>query len=201
MTKFIELNSSKLHTISYKDVHNKKTLIVGDLGTGKTKLLIKLLNEAIEMGLGNKITIIDMAPKVIMQNEKKIGGTLLVYNPEVKNLRYLASENIKAPRLLSKNAKELIFFAQENKKIIDSFFDAFIKNPSSILFINDVSIYFHLGSINPILEVLELVDTFIANGYYGRSLLEDFNTGISKKEMECMEALMEKMDIVIRLNA
>lgn len=200
MVKFIKLNALKFSLISFKDLYNKKTLIIGELGTGKTKLLVKLLTEAIELGLKNEITIIDMAPKVIMLDKKKIGGTLLDYKPEIKNLRYLASENIKAPRLLSKNAKELILFAQENKAIIDEFLNDFIKNPSPILFINDISIYFHLGSIEPILKVIELANTFVANGYYGRLLSKDFNTGISKKEMELMELLIEKMDITIKLN-
>ncbi|MEM2896598.1 MAG: hypothetical protein QW265_05175 [Candidatus Bathyarchaeia archaeon] len=199
MTKFIELDGSKFHKISFKDLYDKRTLIVGELGTGKTRLLIKLLAEAIKLGLKDEITIIDMAPKTIVFGEKKVGGSLSIHSPEVKCLRYLRSKGIKAPRLSSKSAEELILSAQENKVAIDRLLEAFTKNPSSILFINDISIYFHSGSIEPILDILKLVNTFIANGYYGKSLSKDFDTGISKKEMESMESLMEKMDITIKL--
>ncbi|MEM3522605.1 MAG: hypothetical protein QXD78_06165, partial [Candidatus Bathyarchaeia archaeon] len=102
MVKFIKLDSLNFQSISFKDLYNKKTLIAGELGVGKTRLMIKLLAEAIEIGLGNEITVIDMAPKTIIFNGKKVGGTLLAYNPEIKCLRYLKSEEIKAPRLSSK---------------------------------------------------------------------------------------------------
>jgi len=46
---------------------------------------------------------------------------------------------------------------------------------------------------------LRLSHTFLGNSYYGRSLSEDKNTGISKREKEMVESLFSEMDFIIHL--
>ena len=43
----------------------KRTLIIGEVGSGKTALTAKIVLDLIAMGLGNEITVIDMAPEKI----------------------------------------------------------------------------------------------------------------------------------------
>jgi len=46
---------------------------------------------------------------------------------------------------------------------------------------------------------MDVAETFIANGYYGSVLEQDFETGITKVERRLMEKLAEKVDVVMRL--
>jgi len=69
----------------------------------------------------------------------------------------------------------------------------------SILFINDTSIYLQSGDYETILSTVRAADTLIANGYYGRTMEFDFDTGISMVERELMDKLIMSADIVIKL--
>ncbi len=44
-------------------LHNRRTLILGEVSAGKTTMTAKLLLEALRSEIPNEITVIDMAPK------------------------------------------------------------------------------------------------------------------------------------------
>lgn len=184
---------------SLKEFLGKKVLIVGDVGSGKTKLTLELLNEAIQMGFADKITLIDMAPATMEIMGRKIGGKMGEFSNLVKRVRYLAPSRVETPRLSAGSAQELLQLVQLNKERIDPVLNEYVRNPTSILFINDVSIYFQSGTAEPILSIIKIADTFIANGYYGRYLTFDYGTGVSETERKLMDLLSEKMDAVIRI--
>jgi len=178
----------------------KKILIVGDVGTGKTAFTAQILKKLIDFGLKNEITIIDMAPKTLFLSGKRIGGRLDEYTNLVKKVKYLTPAVVYPPRLASKNGKELLYFAEENLRNIDPLINKYLKSPTKILIINDISIYFHAGDLNKILQCVNRAETFIANSYYGETLKNDFKTGISRRERILVEQLMKYMSKIFRLN-
>ena len=177
----------------------KKVLIVGDVGTRKTALTAQILEKLIDLGLENDITIIDMAPKTFFISGKRIGGRLDEYTDLVKKVKYLTPTIIYAPRLTSKNAQELLYFISENLKNLDPLIDEYIENPTKILIINDLSIYFHAGELSKILQCISKAETFLANSYYGETIKKDFGMGVSYREKTLVESLMKYVDKVIML--
>lgn len=184
---------------SLKDYWGKRTLIIGDVGTGKTKLTVELLEEAVRKSHGEEITIIDMAPATTFVKDRKIGGKLSEHTEATKSVRYLTPEKVETPRLRAQSAEELLELVRLNEERIKPLLTRYIENPTPILFINDISIYLQQGSAEPVLSAAKKAETFIANGYYGRYFAFDYGTGVSKVEKELIDTLGERMDIVIKL--
>jgi hypothetical protein len=166
------------------------------VNTGKTKLTKRLLEEALEDGHGD-ITVIDMAPRSIEIDGMSIGGSLL--DDEEVEFRYLRKRFIKTPRLSAKSSEELIELADHNRFLLETLLEEFFTNPTSILFVNDVSMYLQRGDLKRLWRTFERADTVIANGYLGERLKEDRGTGISDRERVLMEELASRMKIIIRL--
>jgi len=182
----------------FRDFLGKKVLIMGDVRAGKTKLLIRLLEEAIELNLTKDITVIDLAPKIVEVEGKKIGGKLSDFIDVTSKIRYLTTKVV-PPRITAKSGEELLNLVNLNKIRIERLLEEFLENPTSILFVNDISIYLQSGEIESITSTIKATETFIANGYYGKTLEYDFSTGVSERERRLMEELTKKMDITIKL--
>jgi len=99
-----------------------------------------------------------------------------------------------APRLTGKSVNEVESFAENNVKLIDHIFKAYLKDPCKTLFINDVSIYLQKGDIEKLILLLDSTPTVIMNGYYGKSL---GGGKLGERERQNMEALQEICDRVI----
>lgn len=184
---------------SFNDLLGKKVLITGDVGAGKTRLTLELLDEAIELGFSDAITIIDMAPATIHVKGIRVGGKLSEFTDTLQNVRYLTPRKVETPRLSAKSKNELLHLVDLNEKRVRLLLKEFVKTPTPILFINDISIYFQSGVDEPIISALRTSETFIANGYYGTTLTSDFETSTSKSERRLMKKLADNMDLVIRL--
>lgn len=184
---------------SFESLVGRKVLIVGEVGTGKSSLTLKLIRQAIELSKVKEITVIDMAPSVAAFGERRIGGRLDGISNLMKEVVYLAPAGITAPRHSARTPEELLQYVLRNKQLIDSAIRTYKEKLTSILFINDVSIYLQSGDLSSILELANLSRTFVANGYYGTSLARDFDTGISKLERSMMNRLRQSMDMVINL--
>jgi GTPase SAR1 family protein len=181
---------------SIKEALGRRTLIMGEVGSGKTRLTGKLLEEAVSTGLQG-ITVLDMAPEATTLKGIPVGGTLQgATNPKV---RHLKSKDIKTPRLSAGDADELFEYADHNRRMVEENLDEFMRKPTGILFVNDVSIYLQRGEINRLWRVFEAAETVVANGYYGERLKADHGTGLSSRERTLMEELASRMDVVIRL--
>jgi hypothetical protein len=167
----------------FTDLQNKRTLIIGEVHTGKTQLTQSLLQEA--ESLTNDIAVIDMAP----EPTKGVGGKL---QPTSSETAYYTTD-IVTPRLSGKTRREIIQLAETNKRRIETLFQTYV--PRGILFINDVSIYLQRGGVKTIVHVISSSHTVIMNGYLGTSLGED---PFSQKEREFMLTLQGLCDIVIR---
>jgi hypothetical protein len=184
---------------AFKDVVGKKVLITGDVGAGKTKLTIALLDEAVALGLRNQITVIDMAPATLFIKGRKIGGKLLEFSDKVRHVRYLTTQRVETPRLSAKSARELRQLIAVNEERIKPLLTAFVEAPTPILFVNDISIYLQSGLDEPILSAMGASETFIANGYYGSALQSDFAVEVSTTERRLMQKLGDAVDVVITL--
>ncbi|MFW6121675.1 MAG: hypothetical protein ACOC80_12380 [Petrotogales bacterium] len=187
-------------TLSFRDIKNKKLLILGDVGSGKTQLLIKLLKQAFHHS--NRITILDFAPPTKFINDMKVGGRINERMELPSTVVYLYPEKVETPRLTAtrvNSAKLLLKLAQMNAKKMSILIDEFLNAPTSILFINDISLLFQSGGFEPIEKLLEITNTVIITGYYGSKLEEDLGTGVSKRERTLMEKLSKQMDLIINL--
>ncbi len=181
--------------IILEEILNKRTIIIGEIGHGKTRLTAKILDELINKIDPKNITVIDMAPTTVIG----IAARISAYTNAVSKVRYLVPSIIRAPRIEGKNKEEVIYLANLNKDSIEPLIQCFLNKPTKVLIINDLSIYFHAGDINKILECINIAETFIANAYYGESLPNDKNSSISERERKLIEELIKNIDIVIKL--
>jgi len=173
-----------------------KTLIVGDVGTGKTRLTRRLLDEALEMSL-ERVVVIDMAPEAVIIEGVSVGGALLDSHRD--GVWLLRSSDIKTPRLSAKSPEELLQLADHNRREIDGQLDAFDAEPGDTLFVNDVSIYLQRGDLERLWSTLKDPKSVVVNGYLGERLKGDLGTGLSLNEQNQMEDLASRMDLVIEL--
>jgi hypothetical protein len=184
-----------LGEFTFENVLGKRTLIIGEVSTGKTKLTAKLLEEAIQMVNSKDITAIDLSPTTT----KKVGGTLSKYTNAVSKVRYLSPKTVRAPRLEGRSRDEVLSLAEYNRSVIEPILQSYLTNPSKVLFINDLSIFLHSGSVDVIVKCMEKAGTFVANSYYGRSIGSDKGSGINRKERASLKELFNHIDLLIKL--
>jgi len=176
----------------------KRTLIVGDVNTGKTTLTQRILDALCGQGLDPKIVIVDMAPEIPeeMIREKGltgIGGRLRP--PAGGEVIYLRDDLI-PPRLSSKSEAEAEEKAIQNARKVEVLFWKYHELGREILFMNDISLYLQAGRMAQLVRWMEESKTVVANGYYGASL----GSGtLSRREKEQMTGLMRFFDRVIEL--
>ncbi len=168
---------------------------MGDVGKGKTALTERYLREAVETGYNQCVTVIDMAPNAVSLNRLSAGGKMLI--SKEYGIRYLSADDIRTPRLSAKNGRHLVKLADYNRNLIEDMLEEFGSHPTSILFVNDVSIYLQQGSLERLWSTFEKANTVVANGYLGSRLEEDLGTGISNRERRLMKDLAARMDIRI----
>lgn len=183
----------------FTELLGKKALIMGDVGAGKTRLTLRLLTEAVNLGYAREITLIDMAPATVIREGRKVGGKIREFTDIVKRIRYLTPQIVETPRLSAHSSDVLLQLVKTNKERIDPLLKEYLENPTKIAFINDMSMYFQSGAFDLILSVSRKADTFVANGYYGKFFAFDFGTGVSKIERDLMDKLAQHMDIVMRI--
>jgi hypothetical protein len=184
---------------SFSDLVGKKSLIMGSVRTGKTRLTVELLEEAVGLGHAEDITVIDMAPETELIGGKSIGGRLEEFTEACRKVRYLAPDKVETPRLRAASPDHLLSMVRLNAERIGPLLASYLNTPSPILFVNDLSIYLQSGSADQVFAAAQLAETFIANGYYGEFFSSDHGTGVSEKERELMGLVASRMDVVIRL--
>ncbi|MGQ9781906.1 MAG: hypothetical protein ACUVQ8_06635 [Nitrososphaeria archaeon] len=178
-----------------EDILGKRTLILGDVGKGKTRLTAKLLHTILEKTSLEDVTVVDMAPSTY----SNIGRRLSEYSKFAEKTRYFHSKEIKAPRLEGSNAKEVLEIADHNRRVVEEFLEMYLEKPTSVLIINDLTIYLHSGEISKVTLCMNSAKTFIANAYYGEYLKDDKGSNISSRERALVESISSKCDIVVKL--
>ncbi len=174
----------------------KKVLILGEVGSGKTSLTAKIVQKLMLFIEPKEITVIDMAPEAIGE----IGGKLSRYLSSSSELRYLSPAKVYAPRTMGVTSVQVLEYAKRNKNAIEPLLDEFIKKPTKVLIINDITLYLHLGKLEKIMSCMRLTETFLASAYYGVKLKEDYGAGITAREKQLVEKLATHMDSVVKLN-
>ncbi|MFX1389220.1 MAG: hypothetical protein ACFE9Z_04045 [Promethearchaeota archaeon] len=190
MMKLIEnlefKNLLKHHTLLYGETNTQKTL--------NTARFIQFLLE--EKGLNpREITILDFAPSLTTFENVRIGGKIKDYYKNSKKCRNLCFKGeIVPPRLKSKNLTELFENVFNNYKKTVKILSEFDRDPTSILIINDISIYLHIGNKNLLMDLIERTETFFGNSYYGTSIKSDFTKLISLREKRLVDYLVKNID-------
>lgn len=183
--------------LSYSDLQGNRTLIIGDVGSGKTRVTRSLLVEAATVE--PEIKILDFAPPLKIHDGKEVGGYLITR--KIPGVIHYKSDNVRTPRISAKTPEELLSLVQINYEITLRMLMEFIVNPSRVLFINDVSIYLQSGKLDELLSAVNKANTSIINGYMGDFLSPDLGTGVSELERNLMKKLGAQMDRVIDLTS
>ncbi len=170
------------------ELTGRRTLIMGEVNTGKTTLLGRLLAELAAQGREG-LVVVDLAPEAV----GGVGGKMKL--PAAEGLR-VYSPTLAAPRLSGGSPREVEALAQANGRRIEEVFAAYLADPGQVLFINDVSLYLQSREPEGLWPVLEATPTVVMNGYYGRSLGRD---PFSRRERERMERLRRYCHRVVLL--
>jgi CO dehydrogenase nickel-insertion accessory protein CooC1 len=191
----LEKNENKAQ-LKGKEILGKKVLILGEAGSGKTQLAAQLLRELMMLVNPEEITVIDLAP----QRVGEIGGKLTEYVNINSRVRYLSPENVYTPRLAGTSPKQVLHYAELNRKNMEPLLNRFIRNVTEVLVLNDVTLYLHSGKLETVLKCVRLANTLLATAYYGLKLAEDLGTGISSKEKQLTDKLAASMDLTLKIN-
>lgn len=188
----------KLHG---EDWLNRKTLILGDINTGKTTMSRKVLEAFCRMGLGERIAVLDLAPEVPAKLQGTegiagVGGKLVP--PEGHSVLYLGG-SFAPPRLSSKTEEEALGKARQNLLAIDGLLRRIDCGARDILFINDASMYLQAGKAEDLIRRLEPAATAVVNAYWGERLGGGKLSGREKVEMAKLKSYFEEKGVVLIL--
>lgn len=189
----MEKNKQKVH-LKGSEIFGKKVLILGEAGSGKTRLAAQLLKELMSFVNLERISIIDLAPKRVGE----FGGKITDYLNTSGKVKYYSPKHVYTPRLSGKSPKQILRYAELNKRNMQPLFNEFIRNATDVLVINDITLYLHSGELETVLECIKLAKTFLATAYYGSKLAEDLGTGISLRERQLTDRLAAFMDLVVK---
>jgi hypothetical protein len=184
---------------SFSSLIRKRTMILGDVGAGKTRLTHILLKEALTSESPDSITVIDIAPGQRLCKGVMAGGVIADHEIILSGVRLLKPRKVNAPRCSARNRDELMQQVEENRVLIEETLDLYLHRATPILFINDLSLYFQSGRLEKAREVMELAETFVGNAYHGEILEEDLGTGISATERRVLEAFAARVDVLVHL--
>ena len=163
-----------------------RTLIAGDVNTGKTSYLQLLLLECRGRG---PIVVLDMAPERI----HGVGGKMNI--PSDPDIHYFTTA-IRPPRLTAGDAHEAQRIAANNAKMIEKYlFKKAEAVNAQALIINDVSLYLQMGELSRLLELMERHPTVVINGYMGNTFKD---SALTRREQKNMEGLSAACDQVIQ---
>ena len=165
----------------------KRTLIIGDVNTGKTARSARILKLFINKGYAKKIAILDLGTDPV----QGIGGK--IQPPPGEPLLYLTGI-ISPPRLMGKNTNHTLHLANENAKTIEKMFVKLRQEKREVLFVNDATLYLQAGRLNRFIEILDTASTQVINAYYGNAFID---SELTRREKQLTEDLMKLCDTVI----
>jgi len=167
----------------------QRTLIIGDVNTGKTRLTENVLARWTAQNRSQKIAVLDLAP----ETQESIGGR--IHLPAGFQGMVLAT-TIVPPRLRGRDEDEADTLAQANAAAIEKLLrDARLAN-CPVLVINDVTLYLQAGQYDRLWAVIQPVETVLINAYFGHSF-PDYH--LSRQERLLTDRLILDCDRVIRM--
>lgn len=182
--------------ISFCGIVGKKVLIKGEAQTGKTKLLERLIREAISCQT-IPISLIEMAPVHLGRGNLEVGGRVAVKG--VRGLRYYVPDEVFAPRLQGRSAGEVLEMAKKNAVRIGEILENYLEAPTPILFINDLTIYLHAGDPETLRRAISSAETFVGTAYAGVAIGGDHGSGINRREKALLAEIEESVDAIMTL--
>jgi hypothetical protein len=174
--------------LSAKKCRVRRTLIVGEVGSGKTIHTLQIFRE-LRKACEGPFGVLDLAP----EKADRVGGKLPLSGEEKEGVVYL-SPLIVPPRLRGKSEDEVLRLAGENRERIDQILQTPKASGVNVLFINDISLYFHAGHADHLWLRMEGIPILVMNGYYGRYFGD---SPLSRRERSEMETLMTRCDRVL----
>ncbi len=168
---------------------HRRTLIIGETGSGKTTRTDQLLEMFIHAGYASQIAILDLAPDLI----QGVGGKMRI-KPLIEVL-YLSTQ-IAAPRLQGKNDEHIWQLAQANARAIERQFEQLSDEKRKILFVNDATLYLQAGAFENFEKVLNSFDTAIINAYEGERFAD---SALTRREKKLTRNLIQRCDLILRL--
>ncbi len=178
----------------FADFLGRRILIVGEVASGKTKLLSEFLDYLVKRGFAAEVTLIEMSPSFV-----DVGRPVEEYTKSVGKVRYLKPSKIYPPRMLGRSKEDVLYYAEHNYRELKPLLSKFAENPSKILLIDDLTIFLHAGETEEILQVMEKCETFVATAYEGSALRDDKGSGITFREQRLLSELKNHVDRVIEL--
>ena len=167
----------------------KKTLIMGDVNSGKTRLTADFIAACCRAQRENDLVILDLAPEPI----RGIGGKL---PPAPCRPALQLTCPIIAPRLTGLHAEQIQQLAEENARAIEPLLGKARNAGRSILVINDITLYLQAGRLPRVIDLMALHTTCVINAYYGESLPPAPFTGHERAQVL---ALAKRCHKVVRL--
>lgn len=171
----------------------RKTLMLGEAGSGKTQLAATLLQDLMAEVDPEEITVIDFAP----ERQGDIGGKMTDYVQLDREVRYLSPSKVYAPRLTGDTLQRVVHYAEKNRENMEPLLNQFIQESTPVLIINDVTLYLHRGENQKIVECIQNASTILVTAYQGSKLEDDSGSGISSREKELTGELAGYMDFVM----
>lgn len=168
---------------------DRRTLIAGDVNSGKTGRTMKILQCFLREGSGKNIAVLDLAPDSV----RGVGGKM--EPPPDEPLVYLTT-SISAPRLTGRNENNIRQLAENNSTAIEKLFVKLYQQKRAILFVNDATLYLQAGHFQRFVEILDTASTQIINAYYGNTFAD---SKLTQREKNRTEDLMKICDKVIKM--
>ena len=178
-------------TLSTRDYDGRRTLVIGEVNSGKTRLTENVLAAWTVQGRSREIAVLDLAP----QTRRGVGGHLAL---PCGFEGVCLTPPITPPRLMAQTEAEAELLARANAATVGPL----LRDPhlagGTILIINDATLYLQAGAYDPFLKVIRSAATALINAYYGHSF-PDYR--LSRRERRLTERLIQDCDRIIRLPA
>jgi len=193
----IKSKTSFFANINFESLIGHKTIIYGEIDTKKTSYTANFIRFLLEEKkiAPKEISILDFGPNLMKIGKRKIGGRILDFYKHSSVCNNLTFQGeIIPPRLNARNRDEIFKNAKHNYILTTKILKQFNENPTSILIINDISIYLHCGDDFLIMESMGKCNTFFGNTYYGISIRSNFEVDFSLKERQAIENILKKVE-------
>ena len=171
-----------------EDYRNRRTLILGDVNSGKTRLTGAILEAFADAGEAGRIALFDLAPDPV----GPVGGKMA---PPQAAVLYMTCP-IVPPRLTGRDENEITTLAVSNARRIEAMMDRYLAAPREILLVNDATLYLQAGCLTRFVALLESAATAVVNAYAGAHFADG---PLSRHERLRTEQLGQLCDRIIRL--
>jgi len=164
----------------------KRTLILGEVNSGKTEKTRHILEAFVRAGYAEHLTVLDLSPEPVGH----IGGKIKV--PAGRPLLHF-SPTIFAPRLSGGNPDDIQRLALQNARMIEKLFPEIERQKRKILIINDATLYFHAGDLSRFMALLDTASTQVINAYWGDTFEDSTLTQREKRLTRQLKAACDEI--------